>query len=188
MSSRVFCNLHTFLRSILWLTHRTLKIFKLELCHIHLAQNYLGWTVKSENVNIVMHIFKRILISSGFGGMTLWSWCLPKVVEKLCVSHANKNHAFHIDIISNIYARKGTAQNMHKWHDMIEKLDGVAPLIRDPPPRRLALPLYPIFCLLTCDMWQMTGDRWHVTCDTLQVTHNMWQLEGGAHSVIISAS
>ena len=166
MGSRVFCNLHTFFRSILWLTHKTLKIFKLELCHIHLAQNYLGWTVRSENVNIVMHILKRILISSGFGGMKLWSWCLPKVVEKLCVSHANKNHAFHIDIIWNIYATKGTAKNMHKWHDMIEKLDGIDSSISDPPQTSFTTLSHFLFV----DMWHVTNDRWQVTCDMWDVT------------------
>ena len=77
------------------------------MTYIHYAkcivQRHLVCTIRSETVNIVNYIFKRIIISSSFRGMNLWTWCSPMPVNKMYVSHANKNHAFHLDLISHMW-------------------------------------------------------------------------------------
>ena len=47
------------------------------------------------------------------------------------------------------------------WGGGYLKLDGVAPLITDPPPTSSKK--------VTCDIWHVTCDMWHVTCE-------MWQM------------
>ena len=55
---------------------------------------------------------------------------------------------------------------------LLESLDGVAPLITDPPPtsfRTLSPPknTQKKTWHLTCDMWHVTCDTWHITRDRL---------------------
>ena len=71
------------------------------------------------------------------------------------------------------------------------KLDGVAPLMTDPPPissttlsekknKKIKKMWY-----VTRDMWHVTRDTWHVTRDMWHVTHDTFG--GGEHSLKISA-
>ena len=54
-----------------------------------------------------------------------------------------------------------------------EKLDGVGPLITDPPPTSSTT--LSVFCfVVTHDTWRVTRDTWHVTRDMWHMTHRGW--------------
>ena len=78
-----------------------------------------------------------------------------------------------------------------------EKLDGIAPLITDPPLTisttlskkkkkkkkkmhltcdRWHMTIDTWHVNMTSDTWHLTHDNWHMTCDTWHVTHDMWHM------------
>ena len=66
------------------------------------------------------------------------------------------------------------------------KLDGVAPLMTDPPPTNFTSFAPPPKNkkkrkkkkIVTCDTWHVTPDTWHVTRDTWHLTHDTWHMTG----------
>ena len=92
----------------------------------------------------------------------------------------------------------GLARPKNQWFTQGDppKLDGVGPLITDPPPKSsntliqkkyIYWDMWHMTQHMTCDAWHVTCDMWHVASDNDMWRHDKWHMVGGEYSVKSSA-